>query len=154
MAERETAGSENKARQWIRSNIDTIVILINESIDRTKEHIKYVDRVWGADATIGSIFPYLVLNDNDPFSNSVCEMLVANFPEDQLEDVKKVFSEVNKSGVTVGHAYFLKGKFVIDPTFGQFVSLDTAIEQHPELFEGRVLVASKAEIAEKFNIVY
>lgn len=103
---------------------------------------------------------------DDIFSNPFCDRL-RNVPKEiqagsalregvkvEMIDPLTGRPEQHYPGYHRKHWYFRVGTEVVDPTAGQYVNLDQAIQEHPELFVGRILVATPEDAREKLGINY
>ncbi|HCM37914.1 MAG: hypothetical protein UV61_C0003G0092 [Candidatus Gottesmanbacteria bacterium GW2011_GWB1_43_11] len=131
-----TEGYRKRAHSWVQENYQTIAFILQEAAN---------ERI-----TKGKI------PKPDLFSNDFCGPATQWIPQDLLGDVKVESFDVYLHEEKLDeHLCFMLGPIIIDFTFGQWLdNLDTAIRQHPKLFVGRVLVATKKEIQDTFGIRY
>ncbi len=134
-----------KARAWVRKNMESLITALNKSRESILEVFKKNP----------DLLDYLNSPGEDAFSSPICGPLMKHFPDSLLGEANKILSGAGKQGREINHAFFMLGNYIIDPTFGQFIpELDKSISEHPELFEGRILVATSKEIQTIFNLNY
>lgn len=137
--------SKFKAHAWVRKNMESLITALNTS----RQDILEVFR------KNQDLLDHLSSPGEDVFSSPICEPLMQHFPDSLLGEVKKINSRAGKKGRETNHSFFLLENYVIDPTSGQFIfPFDEAISKHPELFEGKILVATPEEIQKTFELNY
>lgn len=126
----------SEAQNWAKINYFTFQRILEE------EHLREKIR---QDSLTKSI---------DVNSNPYCYIWMRSFPEAELAParIRVLAVEVVSTGEKIGHSFFQFGNVIVDPTFGQFLDLDKAIDEHPESFVGRVLVDTSDNIEKKFGV--
>jgi len=141
---------------WVKRYNGLLTESMRRAYNETAEHIKNMGD-W-LDPP-GALFPHMNLVEEDLNSSSICKKAITYFPENEVGVLTKVYAEVETredSGkkYRIDHAYFSDGQVNVDPTLGQFITLDDAISHFPDLFEGRVFVGTAREAEKLFGVKY
>jgi hypothetical protein len=96
--------------------------------------------------------------ENYPYkirSLQLCHVWMKYFPDEYMPGVRRRVLVVHTPVKRVAHGCFqTEAGVIIDPLFGQFTDLKSALDKSPELFVNRTLVAQDQEVHERHGIRY
>lgn len=145
------------ARQWVGDHNTLIQTLLQRTLDAKLAQYLGMTRQEALEKEGLSA---------DLNSNRFCGAWVRHVPENVLVSMQKIgamypgetkvrFKDPSTGKQTErGHTYLTCGRVIIDAVFGQFIDLDKAIAEHPNLFVNRVFVGTKKEAARAFRLKY
>lgn len=141
-------------RDWLQLYRIEIDRALSDSLDKEQKLLQSLREQYGDRP---GLRPFQTTEDI--YSNPFCDIL-KQFDGRELNGalVKQVGVRIKVDGqkdrVINTHYIFRLNEYVVDPTFGQFVDLDKAISEHPELFINRILVATSEQVLDNFGVQY
>jgi hypothetical protein len=138
-------------KNWVLQHIPHIESLLQSEFNISLE---VREKILNEGGDIYARFPFQI--KNDLYSNPFCHLWKDLEPDNLAEnmEVNKFLVEKTDGSIVPCHYAFSSSHILIDPLFGQFLDLDEAISAHPNLFVGRILVATWDQIKDSFGIEY